>query len=418
MRMWKEIDPRGRCSGDGNPRVPKKVMVAFGTRPEAIKLAPVILGLERERHRFKPYVVATGQHDQMVGQVLRLFQIRPDRNLEIMTARQTLFDITAYALRGMESVLKESRPDIVVVQGDTTTAFVVALAAYYEQIAIAHVEAGLRTRNKYNPFPEEMNRRLIGSLADVHFAPTVLARRQLRTEGVPVDRVFVTGNTVIDALLMTVRKEYVFQNELLNTIDYQRKKIIIVTMHRRESFGGPMKRILMAVSRVAVDYANVEIIFPVHFNPRVREIVQRVLKDTRWKNIHVVDPLEYEAFIQILSRSFMVLTDSGGIQEEAPALGKPVLVLRDTTERPEGIQEGNARLVGTDPSRIYDEVRGLIENVSAYRKMAETKSPYGDGRATERILNILHGMSVGETRLGQARRRMSEARSVSTVNNG
>jgi UDP-N-acetylglucosamine 2-epimerase (non-hydrolysing) len=371
----------------------KKVMIAFGTRPEAIKLAPVILGMQKDRSRFDPYVLATGQHDEMLSQVLQLFEIKPDRNLEIMTAGQTLFDITTRALKGIESVLKESRADIVLVQGDTTTAFAAALAAYYERIPVAHVEAGLRTHDKYNPFPEEINRRLVTALADFHFAPTVFASRQLQKEGIPDKDIFVTGNTVIDALLMSVRKDYVFKDNRLNTLDYHTKRVIVLTMHRRESFGDPMRNILSAVCKIAEDYSeDVEVVFPVHFNPEVRETVRRTLGSRTYENIHLIDPLDYQEFVQIMDRSFLILTDSGGIQEEAPTLGKPVLVLRETTERPEGIDAGVARLVGTDPDKIYNEVRQLMEDPSAYERMAKAISPYGDGRAAERILNILHGV--------------------------
>ncbi|MBI3596673.1 MAG: UDP-N-acetylglucosamine 2-epimerase (non-hydrolyzing) [Nitrospirae bacterium] len=381
----------------------KKVMIAFGTRPEAIKLAPVILGMQKDRGRFEPYVLATGQHDEMLSQVLHLFEIKPDRNLEIMTAGQTLFDITTRALKGIESVLKESRADIVLVQGDTTTAFAAALAAYYEQIPVAHVEAGLRTHNKYNPFPEEINRRLVTVLADLHFAPTVFSSRQLHKEGIPDKDIFVTGNTIIDALLMSVRKDYVFKDNRLNTLDYQTKRVIVLTMHRRESFGEPMRNILSAVRKIAEVYSqDVEVVFPVHFNPEVRETVRRSLGGQKYENIHLIDPLDYQAFVQMMDRAFIILTDSGGIQEEAPTLGKPVLVLRETTERPEGIDAGVSKLVGTDPDKIYNEVRRLMEDPSAYERMATAVSPYGDGRAAERILNILSTVDIHGTRKSKA----------------
>lgn len=379
----------------------KKVMVAFGTRPEAIKLAPVILAMQKDGNRFEPYLLATGQHDEMLSQALQLFQIKPDRNLEIMTTGQTLFDVTVRALKGMETALKEFQPDMVLVQGDTTTAFVAALAAYYEQIPVAHVEAGLRTHHKYNPFPEEINRQLITVLADLHFAPTAFSGRQLQREGIPAGRIFVTGNTVIDALRMCLRKDYVFQNELLNTLEYKTKRVIVLTMHRRESFGGPMQDILKAIGRLADDCKDVEFIFPVHFNPHVRETVHRTLGNARWKNIHLIDPLDYQAFIHMMERSFLILTDSGGIQEEAPTLGKPVLVLRETTERPEGIDAGTAKLVGTNPDRIYAEVRKLLDDPSAYEKMAKAISPYGDGQAAERILNVLFTADMNENRFSK-----------------
>ena len=372
-------------------------MVVLGTRPEAIKLSPVILAL-RDNSQFETYILATGQHDVMLNQVLDIFRIKPDKNLGIMTAGQTLTDISTRTMKGMDTVLKEFRPDVVLVQGDTTTAFAAALAAYYEQIPVGHVEAGLRTGNKYNPFPEEMNRRMITAVADYHFAPTSLSARRLEREGIPAERVFVTGNTVIDALLMSLRKDYVFEDDILNALDYKGKKIIVMTMHRRESFGEPMRNILTAVRRIAEDFRDVEIIFPVHFNPRVREAVEPVLGKETPENIHLIDPLGYLAFVHLMEKSFLILTDSGGLQEEAPALGKPVLVLRETTERPEGVEAGTARLVGTDPEMIYKEVRELITDPTAYDRMAKAVSPYGDGKASERIVEILLKIDKGACR--------------------
>lgn len=382
-------------------------MIVFGTRPEAIKLAPVVLAMQADPTYFETYVLATGQHSEMLSQVLDVFGIKPDRNLEIMTAGQSLSDVTTRALAGIGSVLKEFRPHVVLVQGDTTTAFVGALSAYYEQIPVAHVEAGLRTHNKYNPFPEEINRRLISALADIHFAPTDFSRQQLQNEGISNGSIFVTGNTVIDALLMSIKKDYIFQNDLLNSIDYKRKKVIILTMHRRESFGAPMQGILQGICKIAKDYEDVEFIFPVHLNPEVHKATRNILGNASRKNIHLVEPLPYQAFVQIMDRSFIILTDSGGIQEEAPSLAKPVLVLRETTERPEGIEAGTAKLVGTDQDRIYNEVRELIENPSAYERMARAVSPYGDGRASKRILNILQELDLEKIRLPQKERRTS-----------
>ena len=375
----------------------KKIMVVLGTRPEAIKLSPVILAL-RDNSQFETYILATGQHDVMLNQVLDIFRIKPDKNLGIMTAGQTLTDISTRTMKGMDTVLKEFRPDVVLVQGDTTTAFAAALAAYYEQIPVGHVEAGLRTGNKYNPFPEEMNRRMITAVADYHFAPTSLSARRLEREGIPAERVFVTGNTVIDALLMSLRKDYVFEDDILNALDYKGKKIIVMTMHRRESFGEPMRNILTAIRRIAEDFGDVEIVFPVHFNPRVREAVDLILGKETPENIHLIDPLGYLAFVHLMEKSFMVLTDSGGLQEEATALGKPVLVLRETTERPEGVEAGTARLVGTDPEMIYKEVRELITDPTAYDRMAKAVSPYGDGKASERIVEILFKIDKGACR--------------------
>lgn len=377
---------------------PEKVMIVLGTRPEAIKLAPLILAMQRDRGRFEPYVLATGQHDEMMGQVLEAFQIQPEQNLEIMTAGQTLSDITTRALLGIESVLMNFCPDLVLVQGDTTTAFVAALAAFYHQVPVGHVEAGLRTHHKFNPYPEEMNRRLISSLADLHFAPTALSARRLQAEGIPPETVFVTGNTVIDALLMSVRKAYLFQNDSLNTLKDGTKKVLVVTLHRRESFGDPMRSILRAIGKIADDFKEIEVVFPVHLNPEVRNAVEKTLGAVKRKNIHLVDPLGYLDFVHMMNRAYLILTDSGGIQEEAPSLGKPVLVLRDTTERPEGIEAGCARLVGTRPDHLYNAARELIENPLAYEKMARSANPYGDGRSAARILNILHEVNTDGSR--------------------
>lgn len=363
-----------------------KVMTVFGTRPEAIKMAPVILELRRHSE-FESIVAVTAQHREMLDQVLRLFSIKPDFDLDIMSPEQTLFDITTKALSGLDRVLTDAEPDIVLVHGDTTTTFVGALASFYHRITVGHVEAGLRTRNKYSPFPEEMNRRLTGSLADLNFAPTLTSMENLIREGVDRSKIFVTGNTVIDALHQTVRKDFVFDDELLRSIDYARKKVILVTTHRRENLGEPMRHVYEALKRLTEEFPNVEIVFPVHKNPKVREIVDAVLGGL--DQVHLIDPLDYEPFANLMSRASIILTDSGGVQEEAPALGKPVLVLRDTTERPEAVEAGTVKLIGTNRERVYEETRRLLIDRVEYDRMAEAINPYGDGRAARRIVHAL-----------------------------
>ena len=363
-----------------------KVMTVFGTRPEAIKMAPVIIELNR-RAEFQTIVAVTAQHREMLDQVLRLFDIKPDFDLDIMAPEQTLFDITTKALRGLEKVLSKVKPDMVLVHGDTTTTFVGALAAFYNQIPVGHVEAGLRTRNKYSPFPEEMNRRLTGALADLNFAPTAASRDNLLREGIDQSKIFVTGNTVIDALHQTVRQDFSFDNELLERIDYRHKKIILVTTHRRENLGEPMRHVYEALKQLTEEFSDAEIIFPVHKNPKVREIVDDVLGGL--PQVHLIDPLDYEPFANLMSRASIILTDSGGVQEEAPALGKPVLVLRDTTERPEAVEAGTVKLIGTDRQRVFDEARRLLIDREEYRRMSTAINPYGDGRAARRIVNAL-----------------------------
>lgn len=367
------------------PRI--KVMTIFGTRPEAIKMAPVVLELAKYPEWITPVVVVTAQHREMLDQVLKLFNITPDYDLDIMSQGQTLFDITCRAMHGLNEAIGKEKPDIVLVHGDTTTTFAGALAAYYHQTAVGHVEAGLRTGNKYSPFPEEMNRKLTGSLADLHFAPTEVSRANLLAEMVAEEAITVTGNTVIDALKATVNSGYVFQNELLSGIDYQNRRVILVTTHRRENLGEPMRHVYQALRRIVEEFADVEIVFPVHKNPKVREVVQAELGGIG--RVHLIDPLDYEPFANLMARSYLVLTDSGGIQEEAPALGKPVLVLRDTTERPEAVEAGTVRLVGTERACVYEETRRLLADEKAYASMANACNPYGDGQASRRIAQAI-----------------------------
>ena len=360
-----------------------KVMTVFGTRPEAIKMAPIVLELARHPEEITPIVAVTAQHRDMLDQVLHLFDIRPDYDLDIMAAGQTLFDITSRAMLGLDKVLTEAKPDIVLVHGDTTTTFAGALAAYYHQTTVGHVEAGLRTHNKFSPFPEEMNRKLTGSLADLHFAPTSTAQQNLLTEAIAPENIFVTGNTVIDALHQTVREDFAFEDELLRRIDYKNKRIVLVTTHRRENLGEPMRHVYKALRRLTEEFADVEVVFPVHKNPKVREVVREELGGL--SKVHLIDPLDYEPFANLMHRSYLILTDSGGVQEEAPALGKPVLVLRDTTERPEAVTAGTVKLIGTDCERVYAEARQLLIDKKEYSRMAESCNPYGDGKASGRI---------------------------------
>ena len=364
-----------------------KVMTVFGTRPEAIKMAPIVLELARHPEEITPIVAVTAQHRDMLDQVLHLFDIRPDYDLDIMAAGQTLFDITSRAMLGLDKVLTEAKPDIVLVHGDTTTTFAGALAAYYHQTTVGHVEAGLRTHNKFSPFPEEMNRKLTGSLADLHFAPTSTAQQNLLTEAIAPENIFVTGNTVIDALHQTVREDFAFEDELLRRIDYKNKRIVLVTTHRRENLGEPMRHVYKALRRLTEKFADVEVVFPVHKNPKVREVVREELGGL--SKVHLIDPLDYEPFANLMHRSYLILTDSGGVQEEAPPLGKPVLVLRDTTERPEAVTAGTVKLIGTDCERVYAEARQLLTDKKEYSRMAESCNPYGDGKASGRIIQAI-----------------------------
>ena len=362
-------------------------MTVFGTRPEAIKMAPVVLALKACSEHIQTVVTVTAQHRQMLDQVLHLFHITPDYDLDIMSQGQTLYDITTKALQGLQAVLAKEKPDLVLVHGDTTTTFVGALAAYYQKIPVGHVEAGLRTGNIYSPFPEEMNRKLTGAMATMHFAPTLTAKANLLHENIRDDQIYVTGNTVIDALMNTVLSSYTFANPILQRIDFQHKKVILVTTHRRENLGEPMRHIYKALYAVVKENEQTEIIFPVHRNPEVRKVVEEELAGK--ERVHLIETLEYEPFVNVMSRCNLILTDSGGIQEEAPALGKPVLVLRDTTERPEAVEAGTVRLIGTDEKRVYKETIKLLHDQKAYDAMRHAINPYGDGKAAARICDAI-----------------------------
>ena len=364
-----------------------KVMTVFGTRPEAIKMAPVVLELKKHQDEIETVVAGTAQHRQMLDQVLHLFKIKPDYDLDIMSQGQTLYDITSRAMNGLKEVLEKEKPDLVLVHGDTTTTFAGALASYYSQTAVGHVEAGLRTGDIYSPFPEEMNRKLTGAIASFHFAPTETAKANLLREGVNQEKIYVTGNTVIDALMKTVRPDYEFDDEKLRQIDFEQHRVILLTTHRRENLGEPMRHIYKALRSVVQETPDVEIVFPVHRNPLVRQVVNEELAGV--DRIHLIEPLDYEPFANLMSRSYLVLTDSGGIQEEAPSLGKPVLVLRNTTERPEAVKAGTVSLIGTNVDVVYETTRRLLTDKKAYEAMSNAVNPYGDGRASERIVQAV-----------------------------
>jgi len=362
----------------------RRFLFIFGTRPEAIKLAPVIAKL---RDVGNVQVCVTGQHRDMLDQVLGFFSIVPDYDLNVMAENQSLFRVTTKSLRRLDRVIDKSKPDLIIVQGDTTTAFVGALTGFYKRIKVAHIEAGLRSFNKLSPYPEEINRILVGHIADYHFAPTKKAKDNLIKENIPAKKIFVVGNTVIDALRMgmdIIKKDEKIFYDYFNFIDYS-KKILLVTGHRRESFGKPFEDICYALKEIAKEH--VEIVYPVHLNPNVRRYVYPILRGI--KNIHLIDPLEYPYLIWLMNKSYLILTDSGGIQEEAPSLGKPVLVLRDVTERTEGIKAGTGILVGTDRKKIIASTRTLLSHKGTYRKMAHRRNPYGDGKSSSRIRDIL-----------------------------
>lgn len=363
-----------------------KVMSIFGTRPEATKMAPLIKAMDK-CSKIEQVICVTAQHRQMLDQVLNIFNIKPDFDLNIMTSKQTLTDITTRALIGLENIMKQTKPDIVLVHGDTTTTFAGSLAAYYSQIKIGHVEAGLRTYDKYQPFPEEMNRKLTGALADLHFSPTLLAKEHLLKENVNESDIFITGNTAVDCLKTTIEKDYKFELDKLNNIDFNKKRIITMTAHRRENLGKPLENICNAVLRIVNENEDIEVVYAVHFNPLVQETARKILGNH--KRIHLTDPIDMKDMHNLMYRSFLVMTDSGGLQEEVPSMNKPVVVLRNVTERPEGVKAGTLKLAGVEEEQIYKITNEIINNKEIYNKMAEAKNPFGDGNASERIVNAI-----------------------------
>ena len=367
--------------------MPIKVMTVFGTRPDAIKMSPVILELQRFPEKVAVAVAVTGQHRELLHQVLDVFQIKPRYDLDIMRVKQSLSEITTRSLEGLEGIVLKERPDIVLAQGDTTTTFAATLAAFYNKVAVGHVEAGLRTDNKYDPFPEEMNRRLTTVLADLHFAPTPAARENLLAEGVPPQKIYVTGNTVIDALLMVAGRPWTFDDPALASAGADGRRMILVTAHRRENWGEPMARICKAIKGIVESFPDTIIIFAVHKNPVVRDIVFPALRGV--ERVHLIEPPDYVPFVHLLKKAYLILTDSGGVQEEAPALGKPVVVMRRTTERPEGVEAGTAVLAGTDSDGIFRAAAELLTEPDTYNSMARAINPYGDGHASARIREAL-----------------------------
>lgn len=372
-----------------------KVMSIFGTRPEAIKMCPLVKELEKHPE-IESIVCLTGQHREMLQQVIDIFGTKVKYNLDIMRPRQTLTTITASILEKIEPVLSEERPDIVLVHGDTSTSFVSALAAFYQQIPVGHVEAGLRTFNKYSPFPEEMNRCLTGRIASLHFAPTENNRRNLEAEGIR-DGVLVTGNTVIDAFQTTVKKDYQYKDKDVRTIDFTGKRCILMTAHRRENLGEPLRNICRAVRRTVEDFPDTEVVYPVHMNPAVRDTAMEILGDMA--QVHLINPLDVEDIHNLMARSYLVMTDSGGLQEEAPSCGVPVLVLRTETERPEAVDAGTVKVVGVDEQSIYESAKLLLTDSGAYDKMAKAVNPYGDGHASERIVKAILEWSYQRTKI-------------------
>ena len=374
-----------------------KILSVFGTRPEAIKMAPVIKALEKHPDRFESVVCVTAQHRQMLDQVLELFAIRPDYDLNIMKHGQDLFDITCNVLQGLKPVLEKERPDMVLVHGDTTTTMAASIASFYCRTRVGHVEAGLRTHDKFAPFPEEINRRVAGAVADLHFAPTDASRQNLLREGVAADAIFVTGNTVVDALLAIserINSDPAVAGRFGREFSFldPAKRLILVTGHRRENFGTGFEQICHALADIALAYPDVEVLYPVHLNPNVQEPVRRILGREGLDNVHLIEPVDYLPFVYLMNRSYLIITDSGGVQEEAPSLGKPVLVMRETTERPEAVVAGTVKLVGTDRERIVAEAALLLNDGHAYRAMSLAHNPYGDGQAAGRIIKVLQGL--------------------------
>ncbi|SDQ14575.1 UDP-N-acetylglucosamine 2-epimerase (non-hydrolyzing) [Carnobacterium viridans] len=371
-----------------------KVMTIFGTRPEAIKMAPLVKELNKQSDWFESSVTVTAQHREMLDQVLQTFGIKPNYDMNIMKENQTLSEITSSVLVGLDEILKKVKPDIILVHGDTTTTFAASISAYYNQIKVGHVEAGLRTGNKHSPFPEELNRQLTDVIADIYFAPTIESKLNLLKENHPEEKIYVTGNTAIDALKETIQKDY--HHTVLENINSE-SKVVLVTMHRRENQGKPMERVFQAIRQVVDQHQDIEVIYPVHLNPNVQNMAKNVLG--RHPRIHLIDPLEVMDFHNLAAKSYMIMTDSGGVQEEAPSLGVPVLVLRDATERPEGVEAGTLKLVGTQTETIIKEMTKILENESEYKKMATTNNPYGDGQASKRILSaILHEFGIDKQR--------------------
>ena len=374
-----------------------KVMLVFGTRPEAIKMAPLVKGLQARAGEIQTVVCVTAQHREMLDQVLKLFDIVPEHDLNIMKPGQDLFDITGNILGGLKGVLQQEQPDLVLVHGDTTTTLAASLAAFYARVPVGHVEAGLRTGNKHAPFPEEMNRRLTSAIADIHFAPTSASRENLLREGIAADTIHVTGNTVIDALLVVVeklRKDEQLQAEFAQRFAYLEpgRRLILVTGHRRENFGEGFQNICQALADIAAEHPDVQVLYPVHLNPNVRQPVNDILAARGLANVHLIDPVDYLPFVYLMDRAHIIVTDSGGIQEEAPSLGKPVLVMRDTTERPEAVEAGTVKLVGTSRETIVAEVRRLLTDEQAYTVMSRAHNPYGDGKASEKIIDLIRNL--------------------------
>lgn len=373
-----------------------KVMSVFGTRPEAIKMAPLVLELEKNPN-IDSIVCVTAQHRQMLDQVLEIFDIKPDYDLNIMRDRQTLVEITARVLEGLDEVIKEAKPDIVLVHGDTSTSFVGALAAFYNQTMVGHVEAGLRTYDIYSPFPEEMNRNLTGRIATIHFSPTLQNKNNLLKENVSEENIFITGNTVIDAMKTTVKNDFEFKTELLNKIDYQGKRVITMTAHRRENLGKPLENICNAVKRLVEKYEDIEVIYPIHMNPTVRETVNSIIGNM--DRVNIIEPINVDELHNLMARSYMIMTDSGGIQEEAPSLAKPVLVLRKETERPEAVEAGTVKIAGVEEDVIFNMACELLDNKTEYNRMAHSANPYGDGDASLRIIDaILYKFGITDKR--------------------
>ena len=395
--------PQKKCTFAPQMQIMKKIMLVFGTRPEAIKMAPLVIELKRNKAEFNIVVCVTGQHREMLDQVLHIFDIKPDYDLNIMKQGQDLYDITSRVLTGMRDILQREKPDIVLVHGDTTTSTATALAAFYQQIPVGHVEAGLRTHNIYSPWPEEMNRQLTGRIATYHFAPTSLSRKNLLDEHISEEKITITGNTVIDALLMVVnrlKKDYALAKEqdavlLKAGYDINRladgRRLVLITGHRRENFGDGFIHMCTAIKDLTVKYPKVDFVYPMHLNPNVRKPIHEVFGEdlSNFDNMFFIEPLQYLEFIYLMEKSTIVLTDSGGIQEEAPGLGKPVLVMRDTTERPEAVTAGTVKLVGTNYEKIMEETSALLDSEDTYNEMSRAVNPYGDGKACERIVKLL-----------------------------